>query len=231
MFPFLLDFRSFPSNRGRARWFFMNDESAMVQSALDRFNTGDQAEKKKALNDLFAHARQRLERIAHRLLYGDRLAALVQTGTVMQEASIRLWQALDTEVAQEKAKVRILTAAQFFRFSSCIMRRLLIELARSHNGPNGWAVKHVAVPVDVAGCGAPDPKAAAPDVIVAENESFQRLLERMNALPEDLRDVSDLHMIHACTLADTASVLGVSVPTVKRRLREAKAALINLVAR
>jgi DNA-directed RNA polymerase specialized sigma24 family protein len=156
----------------------MGEETALVQSALDRFNAGDP----QARNDLFARAAQRLQRIARRMLHGsfERVAALEQTGDVTQEASLRLLKAL--------ADVKIVTPPEFFRLSSAVMRRVLIDLARHHYGPEG-----------------------------------------VDKLPDEQREVFDLLWYQELSQEEAAGVLGMSVPTVKRRWRDAKMELIDVL--
>jgi RNA polymerase sigma-70 factor (ECF subfamily) len=160
----------------------MAEETAWVQSALDRFNAGDP----QALNDVFARAAQQLQRIARRMLHSsfERVAAQEQTGDVTQEAALRLLKAL--------ADVKILTPAEFFRLSSAVMRRVLIDLARHHYGPEGSAAHRAEVPAGgSSGVGAPTPTAAssnAPDALAAWREFH----ERVDQLPEEQREVFDL---------------------------------------
>jgi RNA polymerase sigma factor (sigma-70 family) len=196
----------------------MGEETAMVQSALDRFNAGD----KQAINDLFARAAQRLERIARRMMYNSfqRVAAQEQTGDVAQEASLRLLKAL--------ADVKMLTTAEFFRLSSTIMRRVLIDLARHHYGPEGSAAHRAAALADTTAASTPAPSAGssnAPDVLAAWGE-FHECVEK---LPEEQREVFDLLWYQELSQEEAADVLGVSVPTVKRRWRDAKLELIDVL--
>jgi RNA polymerase sigma factor (sigma-70 family) len=198
----------------------MGEETAMVQTALDRFNAGDP----QALDDLFARAGQRLQRLARRLLHGsfERVAAQEQTGDVTQEASIRMLKAL------ADAKVKMLTTVQFFRLSSAIMRRVLIDLARHHYGPEGSAAHRAAAPSNATTASTPAPTAGssnAPDALAAWGEFH----ERVEKLPEEQREVFDLLWYQELGQQEAADVLGVSVPTVKRRWRDAKMELLDLL--
>jgi RNA polymerase sigma factor (sigma-70 family) len=197
----------------------MSEETALVQSALDRFHAGDP----KALDDLFARAAQRLERIARRMLHGsfERVAAQEQTNDVTQEASLRLLKAL--------AEVKVRTPAEFFRLSSAIMRRVLIDLARHHYGPEGSAAHRAAAsPAEITGASTPAPTAGssnAPDALAAWGEFH----DRVEKLPEEQRAVFDLLWYQELSQEEAAEVLGVSVPTVKRRWRDAKVELIDVL--
>jgi RNA polymerase sigma factor (sigma-70 family) len=197
---------------------FMGEETALVQSALDRFNAGDP----QARNDLFARAAQRLQRIARRMLHGsfERVAALEQTGDVTQEASLRLLKAL--------ADVKIVTPPEFFRLSSAVMRRVLIDLARHHYGPEGSAAHRATAPADTTTAGTPAPTASssnAPDKLAVWREFH----ERVDKLPDEQREVFDLLWYQELSQEEAAGVLGMSVPTVKRRWRDAKMELIDVL--
>jgi RNA polymerase sigma-70 factor (ECF subfamily) len=196
----------------------MGEETALIQSAIDRYNAG-QAQ---ALDDLFARARQRLQGIARRMLHGsfERVAAQEQTDDVMQEASLRLVKAL--------AEVKIVTPAEFFRLSSAVMRRVLIDLARHHYGPEGSAAHRAAPPGDRTEASTPAPTAGssnAPDKLAVWREFH----ERVEQLPEEQRQVFDLLWYQELSQEEAAGVLGVSVPTVKRRWRDAKLELIDVL--
>jgi RNA polymerase sigma-70 factor (ECF subfamily) len=197
----------------------MGEESAFVQSALDRFNAGDL----QARDDLFGRTTQRLERIARRMLRGSfvRVAALEQTGDVAQEASLRLLKAL--------AEVSLRTPAEFYRLSAALMRRSLIDLARHHYGPEGSAAHRAAAPPSEAtGLGVPAPTAGssnAPDALAAWSEFH----ERVEGLPTEQREVFDLLWYQELSQEEAARVLGMSVPTVKRRWRDAKIELIDVL--
>jgi len=198
---------------------FMGEETALVQSALDQFNAGHP----KALDDLFARAARRLERMAHRMMHRDfrRLAPLEQTDDVTQDVSMRLQKAL--------AEVKILTAAEFYRISSAIIRRVLLDMARHHYGPEGSAAHRAEVPAgDSSVLRLPTPTDGTsnrPDVLAAWGEFH----ERVEQLPEEQRQVFDLLWYQGLSQEEAAEVLSVAVPTVKRRWRDAKLELIDVL--
>jgi RNA polymerase sigma-70 factor (ECF subfamily) len=154
------------------------------------------------------------------MLHGsfERVGALEQTGDVTQEAALRLLKGL--------REVKILTAAEFFRLSSAIMRRVLIDLARHHYGPEGSAAHRAAAPAEPSDAGAPTAGSSnAPDALAAWSEFH----ERVEQLPEEQRAVFDLLWYQELSQEEAAGVLGVAVPTVKRRWRDAKLELIDLL--
>jgi RNA polymerase sigma-70 factor (ECF subfamily) len=199
----------------------MGEETALVQSALDRFNAGD----REALNDLFARSAKRLERMARSMLRNSfgRLVAREGTGDVVQEASLRLLKALNDP------NVKLASPANFFGLSSTMMRRVLIDLARHHYGPEGSA-EHQAdgPPPESSAPGSPAPTAGSSNA-PGELAAWGEFHERVEALPDDQRAVFDLLWYQELTQEEAAKVLGISVPNVKRRWRAAKLALIDVL--
>jgi RNA polymerase sigma-70 factor (ECF subfamily) len=197
----------------------LGETTARVQSALDRFRAGDG----QALDDIFARSAQRLEQMARRMLRGSfaRVATLEQTADVVQEAVIRLLRALP--------ETPLSSPLEFYRLSARTMRRTLIDFARHHYGPEGSAANRAHVPF--AGTStAPglDPRADNthnPESLAAWAEFH----ERVATLPDVQREVFDLLWYSELSQEDAAQLLAVSVPTVKRRWRDAKLAIIEML--
>src|SRR5262249_5772672 len=138
-----------------------------------------------------------------------------------QEAVLRLLKAL--------GEVKILTPAEFFRLSSAIMRRALIDLARHHYGPEGSAAHRAAAPaVEATGLSAPAPTAGSSHAPHAP-AAWREFHERVEQLPAEQREVFDLLWYQELSQEEAAAVLDVSVPTVKRRWRDAKLVLIDML--
>jgi RNA polymerase sigma-70 factor (ECF subfamily) len=202
----------------------MNDgTTAAVQGALDRFYAGDPA----SLNDLFAAANRRMERLAHTMLLNDRIRAREDTADIVQEASVRLLRALPA--LRDDKERRVESSLQFFRLTACAMRRTLLDLGRHFTGTGGTGMSRENVSLASAstwhGLEPVDDASNATDELVQWCEFH----ERVEALPEELRDVFDLIWYDELTQEETARLLGVSIPTVKRRWRDAKLALIELL--
>jgi RNA polymerase sigma-70 factor (ECF subfamily) len=197
----------------------MSEETADVQSALDRYNAGDSD----AGNDLFTRVALRFQRIAHRMLYGNftRLAAEMQTADVTQEAILRLLKALND--------VKIQTPGEFYRFSSTMMRRVLIDMSRHHYGPEGVAGHRVPnAPAADSNASTPAPSAgqsSTPELLAAWCEFH----ERVENLPAEQRELFDLLWYQELSQKEAADILGVSIPTVKRRWSDAKIELIDVL--
>ncbi|MDG3008401.1 sigma-70 family RNA polymerase sigma factor [Paludisphaera mucosa] len=107
------------------------------------------------------------------------------------------------------------TVRGFFALASRHMRWELNDLARR--------LDHRDVPFDVHAI-----DVAAP----AESDSglgteTKRMLDAIDALPEDEREVLELVMIHGMTHEEAAAVIGSSTKTVQRRLNRARHVLVE----
>ncbi len=196
----------------------VNDPSAEpLQEWIDRLRAGDPA----ARDELLRRSGERLRKLARKMLRQDfrRLSRWEDTNDVLQNALLRLLRALETVPPD--------SPADFFRLAARQIRRELFDLARRHYGPEGVGANHATN----AGQEGPDrtPSASrdpgtetyAPDHLEAWGD-FHRLVEE---LPAEERDVFDLLWYQGQTQAEAARVLGVSVPTVKRRWLAARLSL------
>jgi RNA polymerase sigma-70 factor (ECF subfamily) len=100
------------------------------------------------------------------------------------------------------------TVRQFFALANQHMRWELNDLARRLDE------KPVLAPLRDETAQAP---ASSDSVLSAEG---RRMLEAIDALPQDEREVFDLVRIQGLTHAEAASILGVSAKTVQRRLNQ-----------
>src|SRR3954468_9397471 len=81
-----------------------------------------------------------LHRLAHRYMAGERIGHPLQTTALVNEAYLRL---------VDSSRVRWQNRAHFFAVSAQLMRRILVDFARSrHNLKHGGAVRQV--PLDEA---------------------------------------------------------------------------------
>ncbi len=163
--------------------------------------------------DVIVMAAGRLERLARRMLaqYPD-LQRWEQTSDVVQNASIRLHRSLE--------RVRPDSMARFLGLASTEIRRTLIDLARHHFGPEGFAANHQS-DVQNAGGGATGSGATQP----ASLEDWTRFHEAIGQLPDEEREVFELVWYAGLEQTAISDVIGQSVRTVKRRWRSAKMTL------
>jgi RNA polymerase sigma-70 factor (ECF subfamily) len=115
--------------------------------------------------------------------------------------------------------VRPRTVRQFFALATQHMRWQLNELARRlDNQPAAVALAEgdIAAPPGSSGSG------LTPDA--------RRMLQAIDSLPEEEREVFDMLRIQGLTYAEAAAVIGVSVRTVQRRLSRGRLRLAEQLA-
>jgi len=138
-----------------------------------------------------------LRRLAHYYMQRERPGHTLQTTALVNEAYIRL---VDYKRMQWQDR------AHFFAVAAQVMRRILVDHARSHNIKRGAGVPHVALD----------------DVAVVSSDRTGDLValdDAMNALARlDPRKVQIIEMrfFGGLTVEETAEVLKVSPATVKR---------------
>ena len=161
---------------------------------------------------LLEHASERLSALSRKSLRGfPRLASLVQTDDVLQEALLRLHSSLN--------KVRPSSLRGFFGLAAIQIRRNLIDLTRHLLGPEGYGT-HVRT--------GPISQENEPIVIEAVDRwiCFNDLID---TLPAEEREVVDLQFVHSMTQEEVSELLGISLSTVKRRWISARLKLGTLI--
>src|SRR5215472_15199444 len=166
-----------------------NDLSKLLRA----WSGGDQS----ALNGLTPIVYDELRRLAHRYMERERPGHTLQTSALVNEAYMRL---VDYKRMQWQDR------AHFFAVAAQVMRRILVDHARSHNIKRGAGVQHFALD----------------DVAVVSGDRTGDLLaldDAMNALARlDPRKVQIIEMrfFGGLSGAETAAVLRVSPGTVRR---------------
>jgi RNA polymerase sigma factor (sigma-70 family) len=185
----------------------MNSSTTSLQRLLDDASFG----KPQVYDELLRHACERLRLLARKRLHGfSDLRRWADTDDVLQQAMLRLHRCL--------AEVKPPTVAAFFGLAALQIRRELLDLSKSVFGPEGIGANH-----HTDGDGSIVTEQA---VMPASWERFNELTE---SLPEDERQVVELLFIHEMTQEEAASVLGVSLRTVKRRWLAARLRLGELL--
>ncbi len=192
----------------------MSCSTAQIQVWIDLANAGDAAAREK----LIVVACERLRRLAHNMLAGDRLRRWEETDDVLQQALVRLHRDLE--------KLRPATVRDFLRLAAFQIRRVLVELARHYYGPRGLGANHASSPAgDTDSRGAvwdtPD-STASPSLLVCQEERWQKLYEAIDNLQKEEREVVELLHVHDLTQDQAAQVIGVDVRTVQRRWQKAR---------
>ena len=164
-----------------------------ISKLLRAWSEGDQS----ALNGLTPIVYEELRRLAHYYMDRERPGHTLQTTALVNEAYLRL---VDYKRMQWQDR------AHFFAVAAQVMRRILVDHARSHNVKRGAGVQHIALD----------------DVAVLNRDRSNDLValdDAMNALARlDPRKVQIIEMrfFGGLSLEETAEVLKVSPATVRR---------------
>ena len=176
-----------------------------VTQLLKAWSTGDE----QALERLTPLVYRQLHRVAQRYMAGQRADHTLQTTALVNEVYLRL---VDCE------QVRWQDRAHFFAVSARLMRRILIDFARSRGyQKRGGAIAHLSLEeAPSVGC--------EPDAnLVALDDALQGLA----AVDERKSKVVELRFFGGLNVEETAEVLGVSTDTVLREWRLARAWLLR----
>ncbi len=185
----------------------MSPPTGETTHLLARLRSGDE----QARNQLISHCCARLRRLASRMLKEyPGVRRWEQTDDVLQNASIRLYRALETERPE--------SSLHFQRLASLQIRRELIDMARHYAGPQGHGANYHT---DGAGRAADDPggplcRQIDPCGEPSSVAEWKEFLKRVASLPEDEREVFDLLWVQGLTQEEAAELLGISIRTVRR---------------
>jgi RNA polymerase sigma factor (TIGR02999 family) len=164
-----------------------------ISRLLLAWSSGDQS----ALNSLTPIVYEELRRLARHYMNRERRGHTLQTTALVNEAYMRL---VDYKRMQWQDR------AHFFAVAAQVMRRILVDHARSHNIKRGAGVQHIALD----------------EVAVVSGDRTGDLValdDAMNALARlDRRKVQIIEMRYfgGLSVEETAQVLEVSPATVRR---------------
>jgi RNA polymerase sigma factor (TIGR02999 family) len=152
-----------------------------------------------------------LRRIAHRYAQRERNGHTLQTTALVNEAYLRL-------AGSEKPDWQ--DRSHFFAVTAQVMRHILIDHARRrHYIKHGGALQQV--PIEEA--------LLMADERASELLTLDEALEDLNRLDPRKTKVVELRYFGGLSLEETASALGISVMTVRRDWRAAKAWLYKRI--
>ena len=155
-----------------------------------------------------------LHRQAARFLRHERPNHTLQTTALIHEAYMRLIDQRDVEWESR---------SHFFAIAARVMRRVLVDYARSRNrGKRGGGIEDIPLE-DVVELGTPAPTTD----LVALNEA----LNRLEAEDERLVRIVELRYFSGLTLEETADILGISRTTVAQDWAIARAWLHSELTR
>ncbi len=165
-----------------------------ITQLLQDWSKGDQA----AFDQLVPLVQSELHRLAKRYMAGERQGNILQPTALVNEAYLRL---IDWKNVQWQNR------AHFFGVSAQLMRRILVDVARSQNyAKHGGGAQHVSL--------------AEAGAISHEKEidllALDEALGRLAALDPRQSQVVEMRYFGGMELGEIAEVLGVSLGTVKR---------------
>jgi len=172
-----------------------------ITQLLIAWNGGDET----AMQDLAPVVYRELHRLAARFMANERPGHLLQTTALVNEAYLRLvdWKA-----------VRWQNRAHFFGMAAQMMRRILVDFARTqHRQKRGGAALHVSLS-ELTDAG----DRRGTDFIAIDDA-----LTTLATLEPRLSRVIELRFFGGLSLEETAEVLRVSVGTVRRDWNLARA--------
>jgi RNA polymerase sigma factor (TIGR02999 family) len=176
-----------------------------VTQLLLAWSQGEQS----ALDKLIPLVHEELSRLAHYHMIGEAPGHPLQTTALVNEAYLRL---------VDSSRVRWQNRAHFFAVSAQLMRRVLVDFARSRNYPKrGGGVQQVSL---------------EESILVAEDRdgdlvALDAALTALAAIDPRKGQVVELRFFAGLTEQETAEVLKVSAETVRRDWRLAKAWLLR----
>jgi RNA polymerase sigma factor (TIGR02999 family) len=197
---FLFDSGS-PGNFLREIAKLMNQDSSIsVTQLLQDWRLGDHS----ALHKLIPLVYGELHRLAHKYMAREQSGHTLQTTALVNEAYVRL---IDAQHVDWKDR------SHFFAISANLMRRILVDFARSRNSDKrGSGNFHLELD-------------AALEVLVNQNEDIVGLDNALTALADiDPRSakVVELRFFGGLTIEEAAEVLSISDKTVMRDWKTAK---------
>ena len=185
------------------------DDPVSITKLLLAWNGGDQA----ALHRLMPLVHDELRRLAHRYMRGERSGHPLQTTALVNEAYVRL---------VDSSRVRWQSRAHFFAVSAQLMRRILVDVARTRQKrKRGGGDVQVSFDEALAVAGGP-----GLDVVALDDA-----LRALAAFDERKSKVVELRYFGGLSVDETAEALGVSSVTVMRDWSVAKVWLLRELER
>jgi len=193
------------------------DDTTQLQAILDLAALGNDD----AYDQLITQVSSRLFKLTRKMLKGyPQLRRWEESDDVFQTVAIRLQRSL--------RNLNPDTVRAFFGLATVEIRRSLIDLIRHHFGPEGTAANHHS---DILG-GSSDDGGILPNEPADTHthkpetmEAWTRFHSSVDELPVDEREVFHLVWYGGLQQKEIATLLDISIPTVKRRLRSARLCL------
>ena len=184
----------------------MNSASKDITALLNALNDGSQ----EALDTLIPFVYEELHRQAHRYLRYERADHTLQTTALINEAYLRL---------VDQKNVRWQNRAQFFGLAANMMRRILVDYAKTkcrvkRGGKDSNVPLEKALEVEVE----MSDEATTIDLI-----ALDKALDKLAEKDKRSAHIVELRYFGGLSVEETAEVMNISTMTVKREWSVAKA--------
>jgi RNA polymerase sigma factor (TIGR02999 family) len=168
---------------------------------------------KDVVNQILPHIYGELRRLAGSYLRRERADHTLQPTALVHEAYMKLI---------DQKQVHWQNRAHFFGIAAQVMRRILMDHARKHTADKrGGDAEKLPLEEEI--------------LIVSHDRSAELIalddaLENLAQLDEQKAKIVELRYFGGLSIEETAEVMGVSVPTINRQWRMAKAWLYSEIA-
>lgn len=182
------------------------EESGEITLMLMEMTDGNH----EVVDKIYPHIYDELRRLAGSYLRRERSDHTLQPTALVHEAYMKLI---------DQTRVKWQNRAHFFGIAAQIMRRILMDHARKHlAGKRGGNADVLPLEEEI--------------LVVSQDKSAELLalddaLEQLEKLDPQKAKVVELRYFGGLSIEETAEVLGISVPTVNRHWRMAKAYLYS----
>ena len=165
------------------------------------------------VNQILPHIYDELRRLAGRYLRRERSNHTLQPTALVHEAYMKLI---------DQKRVQWQNRAHFFGIAAQVMRRILMDHARKHQADKrGGEIEKLPIEEEI--------------LIVSHDKSAELIalddaLETLCTMDAQKAKIVELRYFGGLSIEETAEVMGVSVPTINRQWRMAKAWLYSQIA-
>ena len=208
----LLDAASFPiiaADSAVYAKFMSQDNGDSITEMLIELTDGN----KEVVNHILPHIYDELRRLASSYLRKERSNHTLQPTALVHEAYMKL-------IDQNRVKWQ--NRAHFFGIAAQVMRRILMDHARKHQAEKrGGEFEKLPIEEEI--------------LIVSHDKSAELIalddaLEELAKLDPDKAKIVELRYFGGLSIEETAEVMGVSVPTINRHWKMAKAWLFSQIS-
>jgi RNA polymerase sigma factor (TIGR02999 family) len=188
----------------------MSKEPQEITQMLLELTDGNE----EVVNQILPHIYDELRRLASSYLRRERSNHTLQPTALVHEAYMKLI---------DQTRVKWQNRAHFFGIAAQVMRRILMDHARKHTAEKRGGDAEV-LPIEEEILIVSHDKSAE---LIALDDALHPLAE----IDERKAKIVELRYFGGLSIEETAEVIGVSVPTVNREWRMAKAWLYSELAR